>query len=132
MKRANRKYGPDNVMWKGDNITKGAGYCRAHRIFKNPPERCARCGLAEPLQRHHLDHDPRHNSTDNIQWLCTQCHHDVHPMDRFKTTYTLHGTTKTQHEWAAAIGLSVEGLRKRLRYGWPLERALTAPNRLRH
>lgn len=39
--------------------------------------------------------------------------------------FTLDGITKTQTDWANEIGISYQSLRKRLRNGWSLRRALT-------
>lgn len=39
---------------------------------------------------------------------------------------TFRGKTQTQTEWAREIGLSKETLYKRIKKGWPLERALTS------
>ncbi|MHA6692044.1 hypothetical protein [Devosia sp. A449] len=43
------------------------------------------------------------------------------------TVYTLGGVTMTAAQWAAQAGVTANAMRSRLRNGWPLEKALTAP-----
>jgi hypothetical protein len=41
---------------------------------------------------------------------------------------TFNGETRSANDWARPLGLRGKVLLRRLRYGWPLERALTEPN----
>ena len=129
----NRRYGQDNYAWKGDRASPNAGRQRAHRLYPGAPERCEGCAspssITKQMHRHHVDGNTLNNARKNVQWLCTQCHHDAHPLERLPTRHPRHGVTKTQHDWAAGLGLSLAGLRKRLRDGWALELAMTKQKR---
>lgn len=37
-------------------------------------ESCEACGAMKSLQAHHVDQNPKNNSSDNIQTLCKSCH----------------------------------------------------------
>ncbi len=58
---------------KKDHL-EGHGFAR--RWFPLP-ELCERCGVAPPIDRHHIDGNPRNNDRANIAFLCRRCHQAV-------------------------------------------------------
>ncbi len=73
----NKRYaGEKHLQWKGG----------AHRQYRNVLAAtetlrvCTRCGCNDVrvLVVHHLDRDRRHNSVDNLVWLCQNCHYLIH------------------------------------------------------
>ena len=48
---------------------------RARRHRKSS---CEACGSTQKLHAHHVDGSPQNNEPDNIQTLCSYCHHFLH------------------------------------------------------
>ncbi len=63
-------------LWKGDAVGKQSGRERATRWYPHQP--CAVCG-AEKTERHHIDGNTRHNTPDNVVFLCRPHHRQIHP-----------------------------------------------------
>jgi hypothetical protein len=69
---------------------------------------------------------PAENSADTVRkgrWESGRNRH---------VRYTLNGRTRTLAEWARLLGCHSNRIRRRLKKGWSLERALTAPVRRPH
>lgn len=67
--------GSRHLLWKGGHNT-----YRHKLLRKDVPRVCNRCGLKDKkiLAAHHLDHDRKNSSVDNLVWLCHNCHALVH------------------------------------------------------
>ena len=39
---------------------------------------CERCGVEISCECHHKDRNIRNNADDNLQALCSRCHHEIH------------------------------------------------------
>ncbi len=65
-----------NPNWRGENVTPCGGRSRAIRWYREL-QACAKCGSLKS-QRHHLDDNPLNNDPDNIVWLCSLHHHEIH------------------------------------------------------
>ncbi len=73
-----KRYGSDNPMFKGDAVSIGGAYQRAHRIFEKR-QSCSLCGSdGVETQIHHIDHNPRNHDESNLIELCIKCHKIVH------------------------------------------------------
>lgn len=48
------------------------------RIKKRDGNACRTCGATENLTIHHIDHDHRNNTPDNLITLCKECHDNLH------------------------------------------------------
>src|SRR4030042_2116007 len=68
--------GPRHPNWKGG---KNIEYRKLLSRNKIKPV-CKLCGCQDKriLAVHHLDKDRKHNSIENLIWLCHNCHHLVH------------------------------------------------------
>lgn len=66
------KLGEKNPNWKGNNVTKEAGWQRA-RYWYNIPEPCKNCG-SKSVEHHHKDGNSLNNKPENIEWSCRRCH----------------------------------------------------------
>lgn len=71
-----RKSGKNNEGYKLDRetLSSSGGYSEAHRFFDGVEKVCENCGATESVEIHHIDKNPRHNSRDNIKFLCPKCH----------------------------------------------------------
>lgn len=72
------KKGNKNPAYKHDRDTLSisGGYQEAKRLTEKVE--CDFCGRTQHLEIHHIDKNPRHNTSDNIKTLCTKCHHLWH------------------------------------------------------
>jgi len=61
--------------WRGGEHT----YPRLMKEYGVQPI-CKHCGIKDRrvLIIHHLDHDRKHNTKDNLTWLCRNCHYLIH------------------------------------------------------
>lgn len=48
------------------------------RARKHRKNYCEACGATTSLHAHHVDGQPENNKAENIQTLCTHCHHFLH------------------------------------------------------
>jgi len=67
--------GSKHANWQGGEYT----YQRIMAVNKIPAV-CASCSIKDKrvLVIHHMDHDRKHNTTDNLMWLCRNCHYLIH------------------------------------------------------
>ncbi len=47
---------------------------RRARLTAAQGGRCGRCGAIEPLELHHVDHNPANDAPANLIMLCRRCH----------------------------------------------------------
>lgn len=74
-----KQHGPNSPTWKGDALLPESGRARARAYF--PLQPCEVCGAmpeTTKIYRHHRDTDPRHNTQDNIAFLCPKHHMAAH------------------------------------------------------
>lgn len=98
------------------------------------PHRCHWCDILLDQEWHvdHLDYDRANNRPDNLKASCVHCNtsrvrRDEHDAVSNAVKLTLNGVTRSSSWWARKIGISRPALMHRLKQGWPLELALTAP-----
>jgi 5-methylcytosine-specific restriction endonuclease McrA len=65
--------GEFSYMWKGDQITKESGNCRAIRMYPSIGT-CQRCKEKQAVDRHHRDGNTANNNPENVLFLCRRCH----------------------------------------------------------
>ena len=75
-----RMSGKNNYRYKADreNISISGGYSEAHKKFLNEKRTCEICGSDLNVEIHHKDKNPKNNSSENIKFLCSKCHHLWH------------------------------------------------------
>ena len=79
------KIGPDSRKWKKSGIKGQTGRHRAQRYF--PIQPCEVCGVSNELKRihrHHVDGNTENNLPENIRFLCTKHHAQIHKEERMK------------------------------------------------
>lgn len=65
-----------------DISDKSSMHSRARKFKK---DRCEQCGSTLKLHVHHIDKNPMNNTEDNLQTLCSICHHKVHAKNKLST-----------------------------------------------
>lgn len=67
--------GPKHANWRGGEYT----YQLVMEKNKIPAV-CSSCSIKDKrvLVIHHMDHDRKHNTIDNLMWLCRNCHYLIH------------------------------------------------------
>lgn len=68
--------GNRNHQWKGDDVGINGGHIRALKMY--PADECSLCQSKELVERHHVDRNPCNNIPENVQILCSKCHHAEH------------------------------------------------------
>lgn len=56
------------------------------KMFKAKPPIC-KCGGWKHMQVHHKDFNHKNNDLDNLEWLCEDCHLEVHGRRRVKKSF---------------------------------------------
>lgn len=87
MKDANRrKFCSRECMrqnWLKRPLTnKSTAHYRARALRKDA---CERCGATTRLQVHHKDRNPLNDSVENLETLCSTCHHTEHTVEILST-----------------------------------------------
>lgn len=80
-------------------------------------------GYAENLTIDRINNDKGY-SPDNCRWI-TQGKQNLNKRNNHTVTYQ--GRTQTLSQWAKEFGLNSSTLHRRLKEGWPVEKALTTP-----
>lgn len=67
--------GPKHPNWQGGEYI----YPKVMKQHGIPPV-CKKCRLKDKrvLIIHHIDHNRKHNTIDNLMWLCRNCHYLIH------------------------------------------------------
>lgn len=70
--------GENNPQYKHniDDLTDNGGRFRSRKVIDI--DRCSVCGAIEHLEVHHIDHNPKNFSPDNLEVLCSAHHHQRH------------------------------------------------------
>ena len=97
---------------------------------------CHHCGVSvtwETLHIDHLDDDPKNNDLSNLAASCPKCNqargwHKMRESMRAKfRTITHNGETLAVSEWSERTGIGRTTIQNRLKKGWSIARALSAP-----
>lgn len=126
----------------GHPMALGRGHAYEHRVVffdahGAGPHACHVCGREDMLENQHVDHlnEVRNdNRLENLKAACPDCN-EWRGKDRAalaRTSPNVHwlehnGLRLPMSEWAKRIGITPQSLSFRLRQGWSLDRALTAP-----
>lgn len=65
----------------GRNSYTGETY-RKMLLASGKEQKCIICGATDNLHVHHKDGNHNNNDINNLVWLCSKCHHDVHVRKR--------------------------------------------------
>lgn len=60
----------------GLHASRNAGHKYAQRKLRD--SQCLTCGSRQCLEVHHKDRNPRNNSPENVETLCSACHRALH------------------------------------------------------
>ncbi len=69
-----RMTGPGNHRYVNDRrlLSTSGGYGESRRTFVR--DKCESCGSLDHVEIHHLDSDPKNNTSGNTRALCSRCH----------------------------------------------------------
>lgn len=75
--------GPRHPNWKGGEST-----YKAVLLRNKVPQFCRKCRTRDSkvLAVHHLDHNRKNNSLNNLIWLCHNCHFLIHHYEKIRRT----------------------------------------------
>lgn len=108
-----------------------------HDAHGDGPFQCHVCdGPVTWAEMHvdHLDDDPQNNALDNLAPACPTCntwrgkHKMVATQRANGVQLTAFGQTHCKAEWSRIVGLPLTTLSRRLKEGWPAEKALCTPS----
>ena len=68
--------------YRGENVGVWAHYKRMQKIIPKAP--CSICGSEKHSIIHHIDHDPKNTTKDNLIRMCRPCHARHHTKERMK------------------------------------------------
>jgi 5-methylcytosine-specific restriction endonuclease McrA len=125
-------YAPEHPLAMRDGFVYEHRFMVYARYGDELPD-CELCGAHTFWSTCHIDHRDdvvTNNEHSNLRPLCRGC--NVSRSGRPSTKrYAAHGVAMTLTEWAEAPGVPVgrAQIAKRLKSGWPVERALFGPNK---
>ena len=84
-----------------DNLNKDLVKIREY-VFERDKNTCQKCkGIGTTV--HHIDHNDRNNSFDNLILLCNNCHLDLHRPKELSPKFKYGGTGKDSPNWKGGI-----------------------------
>lgn len=126
-------YAPGHPM-----ATPGHNHVYEHRkVFYDAhgegPFTCHVCGTPltwADMHVDHLDDNRRNNAAENLAAACPKCNtwrgkHKINRNAVAQRGIEFQGERLTIRQWAMRVGIAPGNLARRLKSGWPLERALT-------
>ena len=114
-----------NISRADSYVNKGIRVCEEWRDYVTFREWALSSGYQEGLSIDRIDNDGNY-CPENCRWATRKEQMNNTSKNR-KVTHN--GETKTLSEWAETSEIPYSVFRSRIRYGWPIEKALTTPVR---